>query len=325
MYNSEQKESFIKSYTHSLSNIKFCYTLFNQTEKYEREYKKDVACFNINESQELLDSVAGVRRNINASRIVVLRKYVRWCLDNNIPRCTGDLLNVKTVGMNTIRQRMVANPKMLSERLAMLFDKGLSENDINQSLSNIYKAYYWMAFMGIPEEELLNVRDSEVNFWNKVIRHNNLNYQIYPESLQTFSNCVNNTQFVFVHSNYLTGKSNLKDRYESDILLRGFREPSTPMVMRAALSRINKKNNEDNHTNIQLSYIRVYLSGVFYKKYIEEMTGNEVSFKSEAEQLIKIREQYEPISDEMLAKKIYHKEWEYFEDYNRWKVAFGLL
>ena len=322
MYNSEQKERFIKQYTTSEGNRKFCYSMFQLTEKSELEYGKDVCCFDKNEATKLLESVAGIRKSVKASRVAVLRKYVRWCVDNDMPGASGDLLLVKVTGIENIQKKMLSNPRMLEQRLHSLFDEGQSDYEIEYNINNIYKAYYWLAYMGVPENEILEIRETDVDFAYMMIRCNGLNYPLYPESVPVFKSCML-PKFLYVHTNYV---SELDWRCDGDVLLRGFNKVNSVMSMRSTLSRIAKKRIDNGKEEIRLSYVRVYLSGIFFRKYQSEISGYEVDFRNEAIELVATRDKNRGIEpDKEYEIRIQHANREYLDDYHRWKIAFGLI
>lgn len=319
MYNTELKERFIEQYSHSEYNKERVIKTFGAIERFELNSGADICTFNKEQAAAALEKVAGIRSNVKSYRVAILRSYVRWCIDNNIPGSCDGLLQVKIVGLETIRHRMVSSPKMLEKRLALIFDSGKSDYEIRYSYDNIYKGFYWLAFMGMPEEEILEITSDDIHYDQMIITYNNLNYQIYIEALPVLRACANEQQFLYVHANYT---SSLHDRADGNELMRGFNGVTTLLAMRASLSRVTKKREDDGVTkDIRLSYVRLKLSGIFYRKYQEEIAGENVSFRQEAQDLVFGKED---LSGKTLEARIKKAERDYYNDYQRWKLAFGL-
>ena len=322
MYNAELKERFINQYSKSEYNRERVIKTFDAVERFELNSSSDICTMSKEMATAALEKVAGIRSNVKSYRVAILRSYVRWCIDNNIPGSCDGLLQVKIVGLDTIRHRMVANPKMLEKRLETIFDTGKSEYEIKHGYDNIYKAFYWMAFMGIPEEQIVEITADEIRYDLMMITHNGLNYQICVEALPVLRACANEQQFLYIHANYT---SNLRDRVDGNILLRGFNGVTSVLALRSSLSRITKKRQEDGISkDIRLSYVRVRLSGIFYRKYQDEIAGESISFRQEAQELVYSKEEHGDLTGKPLEARIRKAERDYYNDYNRWKLAFSL-
>lgn len=328
MYNEELKLRFIKDYTKSVENQKQCRSTFNAAEKYELMWDADICTRSVEDVTPMLEEIAGIRKNTSASRVVILRKYAQWCIEQGVKGSCDSLLRVEVVGLESIRHKMVANPKMLEKRLSATFDNyAASESDIKNSIDNIYKGFYWMAFAGIPEEDILQITSDEVHFDEMLIRHKDINYPIYTEALPVIRSCVEADSFLYFHSNY---KSSLRPRLQgSKVILRSFDSVYSVPTMRSALSRITRRrvidNAKDESQAFKLSYVRVKLSGMFYRKYQDEIAGDEIDFRVEAKEFVQGKAYKEGFRTNTTEAKQRRAELDYMRDYQRWKLAFRLV
>lgn len=321
MYNSEVKERFINQHTTSESVMKTCIGTFNSIEKYERQWGADICTRSLEEVTEVLEKIAPMRVSSKPTCISNLRRYARWCLEENIPGSNDNILKVKVTGVEGNRHKMVANPLMLEKKLHSLFDSGKPEYEIVNGIDNVYKTFCWFAFMGIPEEETVKIKKNEIDFDNMVVRHNSTNYRIYFESIPTLKSAVELDHLLFTHTNYT---SDLQQRFDSDEVLRGFNAVFTSYSMREMLSRKIARYKSRTGGEIKFSYKRLYLSGIFYRKYQEEIAGDIVDFRREAEYHVSNSKDFKELTPEKIKNRVKQARIAYNNDYEMWKLAFGL-
>ena len=324
MYNEELKQKFIDCYTGSESTKKLCRVVFNKVEHYEAEiWKADVCSVSIDKLKPMVENIVGLRYRSKWSTLVILKAYTKWCIGENVPYACDAMLKIDSTGVGNLKTRMVSFPLSLQNYL----DEVCAPESL-QATDNIYRCFYWMAYMGMPEDDIMNVKTSDVNFENLTITFNGKTYGIYKEALPAFKNCVNLMSFYFNHPNYNADKKVWKPRADGDLLLRGIRGSSTVKSMRSALVKLTydySKTPAVKKTDIQLSYHRVWLSGVFFRMYEKEMSGKEVDFEPVAIDFMRGREYSFENSggkNEAIKKREIAKD--YLEDYQRWKLAFFL-
>lgn len=316
MYNEELKKEYINSYTSNPETAKHCAYAFNAIEKFEIKHGADICTFKKDELMPALRTVAGIRKNTTSSKVFILKRYIKWCYyTKKVPGSRLDMLEIKDVTSDNIREEMVANPQDLSYKLSKIFGR---DEDIKGDISNIYKAFYWLSYAGMSDEDILLLTDDDVNIKEMVVEYGGKSYPLYPEALPSIVQCMEQTSFSFRHSNY---DSNPKERAEGNLLLRGYRT-HTVKSMRVALSRATKKKMDDNNP-IKLSYSRVRLSGIFYWAYRKETKGILPDFELEAKQLVESKG-YDDTPKMSLAKRQRKVAREYLNDYFQWKNAFGL-
>ena len=319
MYNEELKIKFVRSYTTSVSMAKLCETIFNKVGQYEERWGEDVCTRTADELQPMIDNIVGFRSRSKWSTLIVLKDYVKWCLGTNVPNACDGMLKINTVGLDNVRTQMVSIPKHLQRYLDEIYDP---ESD--QSTDNIYRCFFWLAYSGMKETDILEVKCSEVDFASLTVRHNGEEYEIYREAISAFKNCAELNSFVYNHPLYSASRTVWKPRAEGDTLVRGIRSTSSLNAMRMTLSRKAKEALDNGKTTQRLSYYRVYLSGLFYRMYEREKSGETVDFTADALKFMEGREyQFDKgCKNEAIKKREIAKD--YLEDYQRWKLAFFL-
>lgn len=319
MYNEEQKTKFVREYTHSLSMAKLCESIFNKIESFEQEWGADICTRTSTELQPVIDKIVGFRARSKWSVLIMLKDYVKWCIGNGVTDACDGMLQIKTVGVENVKTQMVSIPKHLQKYLDEICDA-----EDKQTTDNIYRCFYWLAYSGMKEEDILKVKCSDVDFTNMVVHYNGEEFIIYREAIPAFQNCSKLDSFVYNHPLYSADKVVIKPRAEGDTLVRGIRSVSTIKVMRMTLSRKSKECFDSGRTKLKLSYYRVWLSGLFYRMYEFEKSGLPVDFTDAAIKYMEGRDyKFEKgCKNESIKKREIAKD--YLEDYQRWKLAFFL-
>ena len=317
MYNQDQKTKFIQSYTRSIKTADVCMTVFNALEKYEVAWGADICTRTTEELQPVIDDLVGLRSRSKWMRMTILKDYVRWCIRNGVPGAYDGITGVNTVGLEKIKQQTISSPAHLEKYL-----NEICEPVEEKTTDNIYRCYYWLAYAGVKEEDILGIRCEDINFSNMTVLYKGMELPIYREATQAFRNCVELTQFVYKHPNYTS--TVWKDRVPGDTVVRGVRSSPSLKAIRVELSRRSRTKYDKGLTKLKLSYFRVWISGIFYRAYEQEMMGIQpdfrdvVSMQSEGKvyKLDKGRNTQEA--------KLRQLSRDYIEDYNRWKLAFNI-
>lgn len=314
MYNEELKKKFIREYTTSTSTANVCETIFNAFQKSEEEWGADLCTRNEEELQPVVNMAVGLRSRSKWMRLIVLKDYVQWCIGTNVAGACDGMLKITDVGLDKVRQQTIANPKHLQNYL-----DAICEPAEKCTTDNIYRCYYWLAYAGVEEEDILNIKCSDVDFRNMVVNYPQklTSVPIYPEALQAFHNCVELTQFVYSHPNYT--KTVWKDRAEGDTLIRGLRALPTLKAIRVELSRRSK--NKSDKTDLKLSYFRVWISGLFNRMYENERAGIQPDFNSIVLQQMEGKTYNLSSGRNTIEAKQRQLVRDYEDDYQRWKLA----
>ena len=316
MYNEEMKSRFIREYTGSLNTANVATTIFNAMEEHEKSWNADLCTRSSEELQPVITEITGLRSKSKWMTLTILKEYVKWCIAMQVPGACDGMLQIQTVGLDKVKHQMVSSPFHLQKFLDDVFDP-----ESEETLDNIYRCYFWMAFGGIDEEDTILIQNEQVDFGQMVIYYKTTNIPIYREALPAFRNAVSLSSFLYKHPNY--SKPVRRDRVPGDTLMRGIRATTKTFTMRTTLSKRNIKAIEDGLTDLQLSFYRVRMSGLFYRVYEMERAGIPTSF-SEAALRVMDGKTYTLHGREKLEHRQNKIERSYMEDYQRWKLAFSI-
>ncbi len=260
MYNEERKMQFIES---TRSSTAFGRSVFRTTGKYEEAAGTDFCELPMETVQEIVNGNFGTRTRSMNSYVAFLRSYVVWCKDNGCPTCDA-IYHVQAQMDEKIKRRMVSSPRHLQATLDKVFQPVESK-----MVDCIYRCYLWMAFAGLEEEDALNVKVSEVDFSSMLIEHDGKSYELYREAIPTFRMACDATEFVYEHPRY----KHTRNRCPGEYLMRGIRSEQIKLnTVKSIIQNAFKKN------DVELTYGKLRLSGVFYRAYEAERMGDQVNF-----------------------------------------------
>lgn len=316
MYNEELKSSFIKSYTSSINTANVAAVVFNAFEKYENDWQADLCTKSKEELQPAIDETVGLRSKSQWASLTILKEYVKWCIAMKIPGACDGMLKIEAVGLDKVRHQMVSSPLHLQRYLDMIFDP-----ESEETIDNLYRCYFWMAYGGIDEEDTILIKTEDVDFEQMMIRYKDTSVPIYRQALPAFRNAVFLASFLYKHPNY--SKLVRRDRIPGDTIMRGIKATTKTFTMRTTLSKRNIKAVEEGLTDLQLSFYRVRMSGLFYRVYERERAGIPVDF-SEAAMRAMEGKTYSLTGRLKIEHKQNRIERDYAEDYQRWKLAFSI-
>ena len=318
MYNEALKSEFIQETTDNISVARSYSKLFAATEPYEERWGADLCTRDANDLQIMVNEILGLRQSSIRVRMIWLKTYVKWCVDKGIPGACDGMLQIKDVGVDRVKERMVSSPFHLQVYLDSVFCP-----ESKETTDNIYRCFYWLAYGGMKEEDILNVKVSDVDFDNMVIRYDNLNYPIYREAIQALKNCVYLTEFVYRNSNYSIKGETRMDRVAGDELIRGIRNTTNIKSFKVILSKKTKASIEKGRTTMKLTYQTTWLSGLFYRMLEKERAGMKVDFSDAAIKFTESKEYKLDSGRNTVDAKIRTVERSYQKDYQRWKIAYS--
>ena len=325
MYNKDTKEKFITEFSTNTGRRQVAYKAFEALEPYEQDAESDFCTWDKDKIIPVVDKLIGLRESSKKTRLSVLEAYIKWCMQNKIPGAREDLLGISDFGLDKLKSQMVANPQHLQRYLNCIL-----EPEQENTVDNVYRCYYWMAYGGMSEEDALNVTTKDVDLVNLVIRYNGTEYPIYREAIPAFKSCVESTNFKCKHPNY-TDVEVYRNRIAGDILTRGTRGYGSTRGIRVEISRKQRNQRfrpdstkDDKSLDLKLSFYRIRLSGLFYRMYEAERAGMPVNFMPAAEQFMEGKTYKLDSGRNLIGARQRRIASEFLDDYNRWKEAYTI-
>lgn len=313
MYNDELKRRFIDSEIKSESRKAVAQTCFEATKKYEEYYEADICTLSAESLKNVLSKIVGVRASGEVTRLSVLKLYAKWCMKEGYPGANDELLKSKPDTAERFASQSVSCPAHLQSILNAVFG---SDEDI--SVDCVYKGFFWLGFMGVPEDISVKITIDDVDIDDHVILYNDGlfhgEYTIYDEAIPVIKSLVRLDSFEVTHPLYPENKK-YKPRYCSKQLLRGINsDKSIRDLRRISFDKMNACNSPIVKSH-KITYSRVLLSGVFYRMQIAESKyGMPVDFTGYIRDI--------PGNQNISPKLLSHKERFMREDYERWKQVY---
>lgn len=303
MYNEERKMRFLEE---TRSSTDFGKSVFHTTESYERNAGQDLCELETEALQGIANENFGSRTRTIDSTIAFLRSYVVWCKEQGYPVSDG-IYGVKTQMDEKMKRYMIASPR----HLQAILDRSFSPVE-SETVDCIYRCYLWMSFSGIEESDTFEVKVDEVNFDSMVIEHGGKSFEIYREAIPAFRMACEATEFKYQHPRY----TQIRSRVPGEFLMRGIRsEKIKSTTIRSVIQKAFKA------SEVELTYNKIRMSGMFYRAYEVERMGDAVSFDDYViEQVIKRDSTYSRNYTRNKAANMIKRD--LFDDYACWKAAF---
>lgn len=312
MYNKDLKIRFIQCRNKSDSDDKICYLLFRRIEPFEREWNADICTVSVEKLQPVLEVICGNRTG-SWSRLYILKSYCKWCLyEAKVPGACDSIFHIKLAGIEMIKNQMVASPRDLQRCLDRIYK---CEDD--NTVDNVYRCYFWMAFCGIPESNILNITSNDVDLTNMTIISDEVEYELYRESFASVRKCATIDSFALIHP--LHNDVSFKPRGKGNQLLRGFKDLSSIYTLRSSISQ-DLNNNKSERA---ISYNRVWLSGVFYRIHEDEVVTGIPRFDGYLDDFMRGKDYKLGPGRSSLQTVRKEKLNIVSQSYNRWKIAFN--
>lgn len=316
MYNPALKKKYLEKCVTSESRAVVIKRVFSAFEKHENLWQADLCTKNADVLQPIIDEITGIRLSSQYDILTILKEYVLWCMAENVPGVCDGMLQIKDVGLKKMRRQLVSSPLHLQKYMDEIFD-----DEETETMDVLYRCYYWMAFAGIKEEDILQIKCSDVDFSSMSIYYGETSAPIYREGILAFRKAIELKYFRYIHPNY---EPILRERIPGETIMRGIKAVTKSKTIRSFLSRYSSRMCKEGKTDMQLSYSRVRLSGIFFRVYENERLGIPPNFTDVImdEYPEKLREKYQGDEKEFIRYQKRRMN-AYMEDYRRWKLAFA--
>lgn len=304
MYNEVLKQKFIKENCTGRGGVLNARRVFNATEPYEEEADTDICAMSSDELKPIMDEVLGVFSNSRRYQIQILKKYANWCIESGVEGAGKGLFDVDIDGLEKIRSTMFSGPAHLQRCMdEILTPESMETTDV------VSRSYFWMAFSGIREKDILAATKENIDFRAMCIRIGEKEYPIYREAVTSLHLVAELEDFLVIHPNYDPIR---KARVKSSQLLRMTKAEATYTNM---VGRINRKIRAARRNGIEphtIQWRTAFMSGLFYRAYEDERAGYPPRFTEFVVENYSFKNKIEMIKYEEECKS----------DYERWKAAF---
>ena len=293
MYNAEQKEAFIASSNLTPAMDALFRNVFLLVAPYEEEKNADICTWSREDCQLVLERLAGFRSYSSENRARLLRRYANWCIEQKVPGATGNLLASRATGKSKVREMTLSGPEHLEKILNTILDPvEVASSDV------ILRGYCWLAFSGVSDESIADIRCKDVDLDRFTISYDGNDYPFCVQAIQTFRILSEMSAFRYFHPGY-DNDFIWRARSDGDRLLRGIRgaKPNV-LVLRSMLSTRVNEAFKSGKIDVKISFYRIWISGQFYRFFQKERMGEPVDFSKEDASLK--------------------------EDYERWKRAYSV-
>lgn len=318
MYNEELKRKFIESEIKTESRKNVAITCFETTQRYEEYFGADICTLGAEEVQSILSKIVGVRASGEVTRLSILRLYAKWCMSIQYPGACNSIEDVKPDTRERFASQSVSSPEHLKSILNAVFG---SDDDI--SVDCVYKGFYWLGFIGVPEDISVKITVDDVDLQERIIRYDDGLYHnefcICDEAFPVITKLVKLDAFEVTHPLYPDNKK-YKPRFCSGQLLRGINSNKTIRdLRRISFDKFNASTSQLAKSH-KITYSRVLLSGVFYRMMVSEKS-TDVNNDTQVDFSNYIRDL--PGNANISERLLSHKERFMRNDYEKWKQIYG--
>lgn len=270
MYNKIQKIPFVRQFADGSTKLEKSFVRsFRVSSKFEAALNKDISAFT---QQELTDMLDKVKQNGTGGTqgfytfVENLRLYGSWCLREKLPGAAVPITKCNLYIGAPEETQFVRNAYELERYLSVVFPSGQGCSNSQCDYNSVTCAYFWLAFIGVPQDQLADIKTSDVDFETWYVHAGDMYYPFGHAAHEIFLRLVRSDTLVISRKD---GKSISAPREHSDQLLRtttpyqrGTIGPNTSRKMRAAV--------QDGIVNKTISYKSVYKSGLCARIYERE-------------------------------------------------------
>ena len=266
IYQEDTKHAFLDGIADK-TNRNILLSCFRSSFPFENSSGKDLSAFTEEELRPVMTKIFNtkIRRKSRVTVVSLLSQYFDWCVHHGVSGAIEHDMSVFRSGDILSDEMMIFSPGHLQQFLDKIFDP---ESD--QTIDNLYRCYYWMAYAGLSVEDTIRLKPENFDLENLEVEINGDAGVLYRQGLACIRNCISLLQFRYRHPLYASNTEVFKDRIPGDYIFRGikgnFDDPTAALAgFRIAIARHNTQ------SGISLNYKRVLYSGIFYRAYEYEV------------------------------------------------------
>lgn len=286
--------------------------LFKTIELYEEKWGSQIQTRSVEEVQDFIDAELSKNKLYPATKFYFLKKYLRWCATKDIKITEGLDVKVGLSWLSEYKNKLIKDALQLRIYLDTLFSP---EEEVSTDV--LLRAYCWLVYMGLSDDQIDDLRISNVDLGEMIIVVDGKVYDIYREAFRTLKLCVERDILKYNHSKYST----LIKRIDGDRIVRGVKSERKVVTLKSDISTANKQALENGKTNLNLTPRSIKMSGIFDRQYEKERMGQPIDFSwLVASEYLEASKQV----DCQKRKASHRKEKNYQDEYYRWKIIFKL-
>jgi len=337
MFNSPIKEKYLKidvKNAKGLSN--FFKRVYRCDEFGERAVGKDIADFALEEWESLIIALNLRSERSKAQFIGLIRPYVKWyhiSRQNKETRYNGAIDKLSSVSIDSsdaFRMKMLGSKQQISEIISEVYDDGSC--DVKRSRDELL---FLLLFLGIDTTEIcvlektdLDSRKKELSVKWVASRSNDKTMQVVVNDIEQrtykvesdivalWEKCSEATELESANGK---GGYNIRELQDTPYLFRNVESANADKIvstqsLRTIVDRIFNQYKDNTGIELKVSIGNIKISGIFYRMYLEEKEGQEITNEYMAS---KFNMSFAD-RNELVAKTR-----SYMIDYQNWKRAFG--
>jgi integrase len=289
----------------------------------EEEYQQDICVMQRRELADTLKSLNIRREETRGHLLSLLRGYIDWARLNgveNVQKVIHLITPESIISDDSVKTSMIKSPEHLKE----ILDDGLDYTNY-ENRSKVVTLLFRLLYQGIPLDEIRSLKKTDIDYNTGIIKiSDEKTYQIDTELAALWKECASITYIEKRNGKADTAKSKTVmefikyDLADNDYLFRKIagskadsNEPCSLNTFRKMVAYAFAGNEAKTIPARNINF-----SGLFYKLYQYEQSGNEITPEVLAGFfLVKYNNR-----QEMLANT---RKWRI--DYDDWKIAFGYM
>ncbi len=328
MYNEEVKKQFLREIDVRGRTLSIYEGEFERVSRYEELFGKDLCAFTVDEFAEAVNGSGGTSTHSLQTKASNYKRYAKWVYDSGHlelnPNVSLFLVSLAGIANTTsnISKSLIKDPQHL-KRILDAIDEFNETPRSFMGLNKIRRVFAWLMYAGLAQDDIVKVRDGDVNLRHRMIFYKSDVYPIYYLALQDFADLLSMKE---MEAKKTSRKIVVKfPRAEGDLLLRGEANPTFKSLYNNFAMLITTAS-ETNPDIIPLQYKKVHASGIFYEAFLEETeTGVEPDFVVQAARELEATKGWGTVEEYRKRDRIYKRSLNLRTDYKRWKTAFDLV
>lgn len=311
IYNEELKDRFIRSYTANLERATIAKGVFMVTAEKEMVWDRDVCTASAEMLEELVPKLKLRRAYRQSEACTILRAYIKWCYVQGIEGATLEGLGVFDKLLESLKKEFVSSPYELQNWMDAVFDP-----EENNTVDLIMRGFYWLIYAGMRPGDAIKVRPEDIDLSAMRVTYEDQSLVLYPESFYALDKIVNLSEFNYFHPLY--GKR-VRPRLPEGTIFRGFKNEFTESNIRQQAFKLIREAVALNKTEKRLVPHTVWLSGLYFRTYLNEKRGIAPDFTEAIGRMSRKETYTDKLGPEVRIKAFQRQ---YLEEYLFWKMAY---